>query len=260
MNITLSDISSASRLAGFALNTKAMPGADEDYARLLQRYRLEDQFREAVDSLCVGLGLSVISATDQGLILSPEVGSVFSIGTITDFEPGLNPEQRVVTGLVHLCIASVAYPKSNDLDRSLVARVKVSQIERVLRETAALVAERQAEDGDAEENDVLVAFGILDRMRPRNPSSTKRSKKTTLGIIEAALDRLVDHGCARRQRATDADPEYQLLDRYRIQVQEMALPDAYEVVRQQMAELAEQSDDEPTAESHTPITTPGAAQ
>ena len=274
MDVPMVDVTAAAALVGHALDVRSVPGADPDYAALLRRYRYEDRFRETVESVCVGLGLSVIEAVDQGLIVAPDNDSVFAMGSVTDFEPGLTPDQRVMTGVIHLCIAATAYPNEGDTERAMVARLRVSQIERVLRETARVVAERvtpaapdatvaavdaapPASDDPLTEAgpEVFRALDLLAAMPPRKPSkkaTSRRSRATTLGLIGTAFDRLVEHGCFRRASGGD-DPEYLALDRYRLQVRDRALVAGHDALCEVMAAAARTVVEEPVVEE------PGAA-
>jgi hypothetical protein len=173
-----------------------------------------------VDAACAGLHLYVIAVEDQGLLLAPESPSIFSLGTVAEFETGLTPERRMLTGLVLLCVAGVAYPSPADLERNAIVRVRVSQVERALRETAKVVAERHGED----EDDVPRAFAALGSVPTSTPGKKHNSKATSLGLIRNVLTRLVELGCARDVTGpSDDDPEFQLLDRFRHYVRERAL-------------------------------------
>lgn len=220
------EVRDASRLVHYALDVRAVVGADAEYAELWRRYRIDDTFRQLVDAVCSGLGLAPLAATEHGLVVVPLDESVFSMGAISDFEEGYTPDQRLATGLVHLAIAACAYPRTAELDRPGVARVKVSQVERVLRDTARAVTD---DDRNCDE-DTVAAFEVLAGIPTRKQGAQRRSRTTTLGLITNAFERLVEHGCARRVSTDRGDAEYQLLDRYRLQVGELAINDAYEAL------------------------------
>lgn len=224
MNTT--DARDAARLVHFAIDVRAVVGADEEYHELWRRYRIDDTFRQLTDAVCSGFGLSALAATEHGLIVIPQDDSVFAMGSLSDFEEGYSPEQRLVAGLAHLAIAACAYPRTVDLERPGVARVKVSQVERLLRDTARTVNE----DDQERDEDVVAAFEVLAAMPTRKQGSQRRSRTTSLGVITNAFERLIEHGCARKVTSDSADAEYQLLDRYRLQVGEVAINDAYEAL------------------------------
>jgi hypothetical protein len=274
----MADVTAAATLVGRALDVRAVAGTDPDYAELLRRYRFEDSFRETVDSVCAGLGLGVIDAVDQGLIIAPDSDSVFSMGSVADFEPGLNPDQRVMLGVIHLCIAATAYPLEGDTERVVVVRLRTSQIERVLRESARIISERAAE-ADAQavgpelrgangtttsdererpggiDPELRSALDLLAAMPTRKPvpkraASGRRSRGTSLGLIAMAFEQLVEHGCFRKVAGGEEDAEYLALDRYRLQVRERAMVDAHEALRDLMVEAAA---------SHADDTEPGVS-
>jgi hypothetical protein len=242
LSATASDASQAGQLVGYALDAHRYPGADETYADLLRRYRLDSAFQEVVDSFCSGLGLTVLAAADQGLMLTPDSDSVFAMTTVNDFETGLNPQQRVVYGLVMLCIASTAYPLEGDLERVGVIRIKISRIERVARETVRTILDAMLlDEEDPDENELLLAIRVLDAMPTISPSGvTRRSRSNSLGLITAVFDSLVEQGQARLvgAKTSDGDTEYQLLERFRLNVQEAALPAAHAALREKFAATA----------------------
>ncbi len=100
----------AAELICFALQPKIARGADERYGALWSDYRTDENFRDIVDAVANGLGLVVIDATDQGLIVAPMDKSPFSF-RLADYQRGLDSKRRMLIGLVHLVIAAVSYPK-----------------------------------------------------------------------------------------------------------------------------------------------------
>ncbi len=218
----------AAELICFALQPKIARGADERYGALWSDYRTDENFRDVVDAVANGLGLVVIDATDQGLIVAPMDKSPFSF-RLADYQRGLDSKRRMLIGLVHLGIAAVSYPKEVDLEDDIVIRRSVEQVERFLRDASARLAEsddRDPEaDEEADERPAWRAFAVM-------PSSIRMKKggyaaDCTMGIITRAFDWLVAQGMAR-----DAGGgTFQLLDRFRVQVRELAGHAALERLR-----------------------------
>jgi hypothetical protein len=208
----------AAELVGFALQPKIARGADERYSELWSDYRTDEAFRDVVDAVANGLGLVVIDAPDQGLIVTPMEKSAFTF-RLVDYQAGMDPARRLLTGLVHLGIAAVAYPREADLEDDIVVRRRPEQVERYLRDACQALADAAEHDPEAGEADAeMMAWRAYLAM----PASV-RSKKggytvhCTLGMITRAFKWLVDQGMARESAGT-----YQLLDRYRMQVREVA--------------------------------------
>lgn len=209
----------AAELICFALQPKIARGADERYGALWSDYRTDESFRDVVEAVANGLGLVVIDATDQGLIVAPMDKSPFSF-RLADYQRGLDPKKRMLIGLVHLGIAAVSYPKEVDLEDDIVIRRTAEQVERFLRDACARLAEGDDRDPEAgEEANERAAWRAFAMMPP-----SIRMKKggyaadCTMGVITRAFDWLVAQGMAR-----DAGGgTFQLLDRYRVQVRELA--------------------------------------
>jgi len=208
----------AAELICFALQPKVARGADERYSELWSEYRTDEGFRDAVDAVANGLGLLVVDAPDQGLIVTPMEKSPFSF-RLVDYQPGLDPTRRMLIGLVQLGIAAVAYPREADLEDDIVVRRSAEQVERFLRGACQALADSEVRDPEAGE---VAEEGLAWRAYLAMPASL-RSKRggykadCTLGIITRAFSWLVEQGMARSVKGG-----YQLLDRYRVQVREVA--------------------------------------
>lgn len=218
----------AAELIGFALQPRIARGANERYGALWGDYRTDDSFRDVVDAVANGLGLVVIGATDQGLIVAPMEKSPFSF-RLADYQRGLDPKRRLLIGLVHLGIAAVSYPKEVDLEEDIVIRRSVEQVERFLRDACTRLEEKDDRDPEADEDaDERAAWRVFAAM----PSSIRMKKggyaaDCTMGTITRAFDWLVAQGMAR----DTGGGTYQLLDRYRVQVRELAGHAALEGLR-----------------------------
>lgn len=212
-----SEAGKAAELICFALQPKVSRGADQRYSELWSEYRSDESFRDVVDAVANGLGLIVVDAPDQGLIVTPMERSPFSF-RLVDYQGGLDPTKRMLTGLVHLGIAAVAYPREADLEDDIVIRRSADDVERYLRAACKALAEAQDKDpaeGEAEDALAWQAFLAMPSAVPMRKGGY--SVNCTLGLITRAFGWLVDQGMARESNGT-----YQLLDRYRVQVREVA--------------------------------------
>jgi hypothetical protein len=207
----------AAELVSFALQPKIARGADERYSELWSEYRTDENFRDVVDAVASGFGLVVLDAADQGLIVTPMEKSPFTF-RLVDYQTGMDPTRRLLTGLVHLGIAAVAYSREADLEDDIVVRRRPEQVERYLRDACQVLADAEEHDPEAGDGDDEMAWRAYLSM-PASLRSRKGgySVNCTLGLITRAFKWLVDQGMARESAGT-----YQLLDRYRVQVREVA--------------------------------------
>jgi len=215
---TATEAGKAAELICFALQPKISRGADARYSELWSEYRSDEGFRDVVDAVADGLGLVVVDAPDQGLIVTPTERSPFSF-RLVDYQTGMDPTRRMLTGLVHLGIAAVAYPREADLEDDIVVRRSADQVERYLREACGALAAAEEKDPEAAEGaEEVLAWRAFLAM----PSATRTAKggytvNSTMGLITRAFTWLIEQGMARQAGGT-----YQLLDRYRVQVREVA--------------------------------------
>jgi len=162
------------------------------------------------------------------LIVAPMERSAFSF-RIVDYKVGLDPKQRVLIGLIHLGIAAVAYPRESDLESDIVVRRSAEQVERFLREACEALAEQDERDPEARDDaqDEVAWRAYLAIPPARRTRQGKFTADCAMGMITKAFEWLIAQGMAR-----DASGGvYQLLDRYRVQVREVAGHQALKCLR-----------------------------
>jgi hypothetical protein len=217
----------AAELVCFALQPKVARGADDRYGELWTEYRTDESFRDIVDAVADGLGLAVIDASEQGLVVAPMDKSPFTY-RMADYATGTTPKRRMLTGLIHLGIAALAYPREADLEDDIVVRRGPEQVERFLRDACQVLADAEEKDpvaGD-EEEEAEAWREYLSMPESKRMAKGGFSIDCTMGLITRAFDWLVTQGMARQAGST-----YQLLDRYRVQIRELAGHAALERLR-----------------------------
>lgn len=224
---TATQAGKAAELIAFALQPRVARGADERYGELWSEYRTDEAFHDVVEAVANGLGLVVLDAPEQGLVVAPMERSPFAF-RLQDYSGGLTPTRRMLIGLVHLGIAAVAYPREADLEDDIVVRRSVEQVERFLRDACQALADAEDEQdaivGSPEEVQAWREF--LSMPASKRMAKGGFSADCTMGQITRAFDWLVVQGMARQ-----SGDDYQLLDRYRIQVRELAGHAALERLR-----------------------------
>ena len=225
---SLSAIADASRLVGFALRPRQRPARDQDYAELVARYRINEEFAEIVGAITLGLDLIVLDADERhGLIVASTDDSVFAV-KMGDYAKrtggaGKAPE-RVLHALAHLGAATLAYPRPADLaNPAYVGRLTVNGVEAFVREAGRRLQEAAADAGQAldppaGEPDLEAAWALYQR-RAAAPSDLRRGSTSTLGIVSKALGFLADQGMLTKRSDADGGT-YITTSRYRVQVTE----------------------------------------
>lgn len=233
------DAGDAARLVGFALRPKLAQGADPDYAALCGRYRVDTEFRELVAAIADGLGLVVLAFTDQGLMVCPAHPSPFTF-RLRDY-PGYDAKKRALIGLVHLGIAATCYPREADLETHIAVRRSIHQVEQLLRTACDTLAEQESDDRAVDDDELAWRqYGKTPPSLPRKNGGFTGS--CTLGMITTAFNWLVDQGFAQ---TTSTAGTYLLLDRYRVQVRELAGHAALERLRAQARDPADAAAPQP---------------
>lgn len=233
MTLSQRDLSDVGVLIGCALRPKLRPSADSDYRTLLGRYRADVEFRNAVDSVLDGLDAQVLSDSDLGLVLGVRRESVFAY-RISDLPNVSGVSERLLVGLVCVAIAAHAYPAPADFDDDRVRWVSVDDVERFLRDVCDQLKRAPNQDGLRQEVSFDEAWRTYDRLSPgykadKGKGKARRSAASSPYWVAHVLAWMTDQGLARP--APTRGPEaFQLLERFRIQVGELAGNATYELL------------------------------
>ncbi len=227
----LSSAEHAARLVGFGLQARLRPGAEPEYADLIQRYEGDGDFRALVAAVAAGLGLEVLEVGEFGLALGAESGSLFAY-RLRDYRATPTVEDRLLHGLVHLGAAAYCYPSARDLDeRGSVKRISVGGLELYLREVCERLAEQRGESDPREDQpETEQAWRIYHRRNATRDSARGRTHhKSTQGIVRHALEFLAEQGFLRKL-SDEEGGTFQVLARYRVQVRELAAHEGYRLL------------------------------
>ncbi len=231
MSLTLHDAGTAAQLISYGLQPKLRPAADDTYAELLERHRTDVDFRELVDQIADGLGLSVLDASSgHGLVLAPLPDSVF-VQRLSDYRANLSVSDRLLHGLIHIGIAAYGYPTPSALLDEDVKVASVQAVEHFLRDACNRLREQHGDaDPDLDQPETEQAWRAYLRRQPaRDTGDGRMGVNTTCGMIKYAFERLVEGGFA--QKLSDLEGgTYRLLNRYRVEVREVAATEAYRLI------------------------------
>ncbi|TDD60003.1 hypothetical protein E1263_12970 [Kribbella antibiotica] len=234
MTLSQRDLADVGVLIGCGLRPKLRAGADSDYRGLLDRYRADIEFRNAVNSVLDGLDTRVLSDSDLGLVLGVRRESVFAY-RISDLSNVGGVTERLLVGLVSVAIAAFTFPTPGDFDDDRVRRVSVYEVERFLRATCDRL-KRSPETASRQEEMFEEAWRTYDRLSPgykadKGEGKARRSKASSVYWVASVLTWMVDQGLARPASGLASAPEtFQLLERFRIQARELAGNATYDVL------------------------------
>ena len=221
----------AGRLIACGLRPRLRPSHNEDYRELVRVYRSDQRFRDLVDGVCDGLGLVVLDVGDFGLVLGGAEDSVFA-WRLDDYKAGLSVEERLLHGVVHLGIAAFCFPTAESLDVSeeqVVHTVSAAAVERDLRETCLRLQERLGKEDVPEASPELERALALYLAQAATKEARARARKTTLGMVQGALEKLTEQGLLVEVSEADGGT-YKTQARYQIQVRELAAYEGYRML------------------------------
>ncbi|GGM21737.1 hypothetical protein ACFFX1_00775 [Dactylosporangium sucinum] len=226
MTVPMEDVWAAAELVAFGLRPGARPTEGNPYGLLLERYRTSTAFRDTVDTVAGGLGLVVLGAPPRtGLVLTTQPGSVFAV-RMADLRGGnLGADDKLVAGLAVLGIAAYAFPTDAELDATEVKIVEVAALDRFIRDAI----ERLPEGGDAEHRRAADVYRRTAAFRPKDRQPGP-ARGCTQFAVQEVLGWLVERGAARAMPQMGPST-YQLTDRFRLLVADMAGGEALSALR-----------------------------
>lgn len=213
-------------LVAWALRPNQRPGRSPEYQRVLDRYRTVAEFRAAADAVLHGLGATVLSDGDFGLVLgvAPESPLAFRV---TDMPGQYKSDHKVLAGLILTGLAAFAYPSAHELDEDRLRPVAVADFDNWLRDLCERLRSHDA-GGEVIPEDGLDAAWRIYLAMPALDLSTgtgQPTNKCTRYWIRKMPIWLVGQGMARPD--TLVDDRWTLTERFRIHAREIALERAY---------------------------------
>ncbi|MYT32051.1 hypothetical protein GTY73_25290 [Streptomyces sp. SID8354] len=240
------DAEEAGRLIGYGFRPKLRPARDSTYAALVKRYAEDPDFETLVTRYAAGMGLRIIGVTSRaGMVHTALPGSMFETRMdqyARQVKMRENREaERVLYGIAHLAAAALAYPRPEDLaDDGYQGKVRVSDVDRLVRSVCRVLAERAAESEGPQDPPVgapglETAWRAYERRPEVAPTKGGRpGKAATRTLVQRALRHLVDRGMFIQSRRDPDDGEqiYAATNRYQLHVRELATTRAYEELTQ----------------------------
>ena len=231
MSIDLQDVRHAAELVSHGLRPGARPTDGNAYGQLLQRYRTEAAFRDVVDVLASGLGLSVLGAPPRtGIVVTTQPGSVFAIRTSDLRNTTMSVEDKLVAGMITLAIAAYAFPNPRDLDSTDIKIVEVVALDGFIRSAIIRVIATTGDNGnDPQARRAAEVYERMSAFQPK-PNQAGPAKGCTQWAITEVLGWLVERGAAR-PAPTMGTSTYQLTDRFRLLVADIGGAEALAALR-----------------------------
>jgi hypothetical protein len=224
------DAFDAGVLLAHGLSAK-LPTDGSEYGRVYQRYRTEPGFKELVDAVARGLGLSIVAVPATGIVLAGEPGMPFAF-RLSDLR--LSTSEQQLFGLVLLGIAALAYPTDQQLESASPPIISVSRVERFMRSAIAPLRQLDAVE-DSFEAWTASAAAAYDRMPEfiPTPAQKRAAKGCTQQVIESAFGWLVNQKMAREAAGRSYGPgAYFLTDRFRVLVGDIAAASALTTLKE----------------------------
>lgn len=234
MSTTRRDLVDAATLVRHALG-RERPRTGSTYEQLLARYRTDTAYAETVAALCEGLGLYILGTSPTGLVVHGDGDGPFRV---TLDNAGLNvrdPEHRFVYALVIAAVAAYSYRDADALADTAMPILRCSDLEKFLDRAVDRVAGDTDDAGTDDWDSLLGVAGRQWRERPGIHLTPQGRPKVGCHrwYTTSVLEWLADNQMAVRQPALadqDRGMAYQLTDRFRMGMAELAATDAFAVL------------------------------
>ncbi|WP_326599229.1 hypothetical protein [Streptomyces sp. NBC_01803] len=226
------DVADAARMVAFAMGRGRVPAHSRDYHKLVQRFDVDPAFAHMVRMVAKGFDLTVLDVDHRsGLVLGTTPESEFAISPA---ELVSAPADRPLYLLAQLTIASLAFPRPEDLDNDEhVGRVSVARVDELVRAHARDI-ERRLDESGVDTDPPAGKPGLEALWRAylrRNATGKTKGDHTPHGatqrLVERAIKHLVAYGFLRWLNEEDGGT-YTTHVKYRLQVRDLAAGDMLE--------------------------------
>lgn len=238
-----SDYEEIGTLLNWGLDVAAYPGNEPEYANLLRRYINDGTYRDAVVHTALGLGLQVLHASENGIVLAPTEKSLFRL-RMADVRSSVGADDRLLEGFIHVAIAATVFPRAELLEETKRrAPVTIEDVESLIRRLCAEFQKAAASGPDPARDELsagMIAGWRVYNSRAADASGTRRVGIATKTMIQKTLQALVEAGMFQLRQAHGTQA-YQPTFRYQTQVREFAANEAYRMVRR-MIEAEEEAE------------------
>lgn len=190
---TRSDAADIGRLLAWAARPKETPARNDDYHRLISRYRNDPDFAQTTDAVFAGAGMHLNVDEREGAIVVAAPDSPLRL-TLGDVMKRASSFQRAAIGAAILAIASTAYPEPSMLDDpDRMAVFTTRSVVELLDRAAASYADNSQSDGSVDD-DLAEAWRAWNQLAPGRPNAQRHSAADRFGLVIRVCKVLVDAG------------------------------------------------------------------
>ncbi|SQD98131.1 putative Membrane protein [Parafrankia sp. Ea1.12] len=190
------------RLLWWAARPRETPARNEDYHRIVGRYRREPDFALAADAMFTGAGLRVVVDERDGVIVIAESNSPLRL-TLGDLMKRAQPHHRAVIGAVVLGIARAAYPEPSMVDDpDRIPLITAQNVVDILDRVAQAHADTRGDDSDLDDDRVEMWRRWTD-LAPARPNARRQSMNDRRGVVNRVCRLIAEAGYLTARGETD---------------------------------------------------------
>jgi len=213
----------ASRLIAKALRPRLTTLRDADYARLLNRWRANPDFRAMVETVAEGLELQVLDAGETALWVAPVDETSLFAASLTEVRDKLGEVDKGLLALLQVAIAATFFPTGRLLSAAAdePPTASLEHLLNVLLELCERLSGEHSDDVELADAGLREAWRAVLAKPLRQPDSKVATLSSLEGMVKLVLKRLEDYGLLKRESGGEQD-FWLPTPRYRAQLRELS--------------------------------------
>lgn len=186
----------AARVISMALNPKASPMQNMEYARLLRLMGNEPEFRQLVKEVAEGLGLRIYHFDDSGCVLGvwgKESRFALKLGDLREHFGGEDTAALLILMTVVIVAFFPSRESLEDEDFRNNEFITLNDLVNILNHYLASAAARSETEDEVPEQMLARGWRYLDKLPVRKPDELRMSKKSREGLLRHVLNFYSEH-------------------------------------------------------------------
>ncbi len=186
----------AARVISIALNPKASPMQNRDYARLLRLMSDEPEFRQLVKDIADGLGLRIYYADDYACVLGirdRDSRYALKLGDLREHFGGEDTAALIILMTVVIVAFFPSVESLEDEDFLNNEFIPLGGLVDILNQYLAAAAARAGTEDEGPEQMLARGWRYLDRLPVRKPDEQRINKKSREGLLRHVLNFYQEH-------------------------------------------------------------------
>jgi hypothetical protein len=183
----------AARMIYFGLSQKTRILEKNEFQELITEYKNNIIFRNTVENISKGLKVQIIGLDDTGLVLLPEVDSIF-IEKSARLKKLLEPEMKLYTLLILLGLAAYYFPRKSSFEEDIqyTEPLNLNEFDTYLKKKC-LELKNKTNVTNSIKNVELSKIPFIEYLALSGPSEIdSKARNTSQGVLKKIFNFLIE--------------------------------------------------------------------